>query len=103
MLVPQGVVNGRIGRVKTEASQDDVPLDPALAAILKSWKGNKTGGLVFPPPITGRCFYAGIIQRQILRPKGEKIGVVELGWQTFRHTYLSLLDETGAPVESSRS
>jgi integrase len=72
MLVQQGVVNGRIGRVKTEASQDDVPLDPAFASVLHDWKGSKTEGLVFPSPLTGRPFYAGIIQRQILRPKGAR-------------------------------
>jgi integrase len=98
MLVQQGVVNGRIGRVKTEASHDEVPLDPAFAAVLKDWKGNRTAGLVFPSHVTGGCYYAGIIQRQILKRKGEKIGVAGLGWHTFRHTYLSLLDETGAPI-----
>ena len=98
MLVQQGVVNGRVGRVKTEASQDEVPLDPGFAAVLEDWKGNRTAGLVFPSHITGGCYYAGIIQRQILKPKGEQIGVVGLGWHTFRHTYRSLLDETGAPI-----
>jgi integrase len=63
MLVQQGVVNGRIGRVKTEASQDEVPLDPAFAAVLLDLKGQKFEGLVFPSPLTGRPFYAGIIQR----------------------------------------
>src|ERR1700739_2772245 len=41
---------------------------------------------------------SGIIQRQILKPKGESIGIDGLGWHTFRHTYRSLLDETGAPI-----
>lgn len=98
MLVQQGVVNGRIGKVKTEASQDEVPLDPAFAAVLEDWKGNRSSGLVFPSHVTGGCYYAGILQRQILRPKGEQIGVMGLGWHTFRHTYRSLLDETGAPI-----
>lgn len=44
--------------------------------------------------MTGDCYYAGIIQRQILKPKGERIGIDGLGW----HTYRSLLDETGAPI-----
>jgi integrase len=39
-----------------------------------------------------------MIQRQILKPKGESIGIADLGWHTFRHTYRSLLDETGAPI-----
>jgi len=98
MLVQQGVVNGRIGKVKTEASHDEVPLDPAFAEVLKKQKGDKTEGLVFPSPVTGGCYYSGIIQRQILKPKGEEVGIAGLGWHTFRHTYRSLLDETGAPI-----
>lgn len=98
MLVQQGVVNGRIGKLKTEASGDEVPLDPAFAEVLKQRKGDKTDGLVFASPVTGGCYYAGMIQRQILRPKGEEIGIARLGWHTFRHTYRSLLDETGAPI-----
>jgi integrase len=98
MLIQQGVVNGRIGRVKTEASQDEVPLDSAFTAILKEWKGSKTEGLVFPSPLTGRPMYAGILQRNVLKPKGAEVGIANLGWHTFRHTYRSLLDETGAPI-----
>jgi len=99
LLIQQGVVNGRIGRVKTEASQDEVPLDPAFAGVLRTWKGNREdGGLVFPSPVTGRPYYAGVIQQHILKPRGEEIGVPGLGWHTFRHTYRGLLDETGAPI-----
>ena len=98
MLVQQGVVNGRIGRVKTEASQDEVPLDPVFAETLRKLKGDRKTGLVFCSPVTGSCYYSGIIQRQILRPKGEEIGVLGLGWHSFRHSYRSLLDETGAPT-----
>ena len=98
MMVQQGVVNGRIGKVKTEASRDEVPLDPAFAKVLLDWKGDRSEGLVFPSHVTGGCYHAGMIQRQILKPKGESIGVSDLGWHTFRHTYRSLLDETGAPI-----
>ncbi|MFZ0745121.1 MAG: site-specific integrase [Terracidiphilus sp.] len=99
MLVQQGVVNGRIGKVKTEASQDEVPMDPTFAQVLLNQKGKeRSQGLVFQSPITGGCYYSGIIQRKILKPKGEEIGIVGLGWHTFRHTYRSLLDETGAPI-----
>jgi len=98
LLVQKGVVNGRVGNVKTRASKDQVPPDPAFAEILLRHKGDATEGLVFMSPVTGRCYYAGIIQRQILKPKGESVGIVGLGWHTFRHTYRSLLDETGAPI-----
>jgi integrase len=98
MMVQQGVVNGRIGKVKTEASHDEVPLDPEFSEILLAWKGDRSEGLVFPSPVTGGCYYSGIIQRRILKLKGDEIGILGLGWHTFRHTYRSLLDETGAPM-----
>ena len=98
MMVQQGVVNGRIGKVKTEASCDEVPLDPAFADVLLIWKGDRSEGLVFPSHVTGGCYHAGMIQRQVLKPKGVTIGVSDLGWHTFRHTYRTLLDETGAPI-----
>jgi integrase len=98
MLVQQGVVNGRIGKVKTEASNDYIPLDPEFAQILRGWKGDRASGLVFPSHITGRCYHASVIQRQILKPAGEKVGLSGIGWHVFRHTYRSFLDETGAPI-----
>jgi integrase len=39
-----------------------------------------------------------MIQQQILKPAGEKIGIPNVGWHVFRHTYRSFLDETGAPI-----
>ena len=99
MFVQQGVVNGRIGKVKTEASQDEVPMDPAFAEVLLKRRGEgHSQGLVFQSPVTGGCYYSGIIQRKILKPAGDEIGIAGLGWHTFRHTYRSLLDETGAPI-----
>jgi integrase len=98
MLIQQGVVNGRIGKVKTEASNDYIPLDPEFAQVLLDLKGAKTSGLVFPSHVTGGCYYAGVIQQQILKHAGEKIGLPGIGWHVFRHTYRSLLDETGAPI-----
>ncbi len=39
-----------------------------------------------------------MIQQQILKPAGEKIGFPGIGWHTFTNTYRSFLDETGAPI-----
>jgi integrase len=98
MLVAQAVVNGRIGPTKTETSKDEVPLDGDLAAILLEWqaKEGRSTGLVFPSPLTGGCYHAGMIQKLHLKPAGERIGIQGLGWHAFRHSYRGLLDETGA-------
>jgi integrase len=97
MLVEQAVVNGRIGPTKTETSKDDVPLDGDLAAILLKWqeKQGRSTGLVFPSPLTGGCYHAGMLQKLYLKPAGERIGIKGLGWHAFRHSYRGLLDETG--------
>ncbi|HWR35032.1 MAG TPA: site-specific integrase [Clostridia bacterium] len=95
------VVNGRVGRVKTEYSEDELPLDPEFAAVLLNWKSRcpkSPGDWVFPSPFTDRCYHAGPIQQDYIRPAGKKAGGVSVGWHTFRHTYRTWLDATGAPV-----
>jgi integrase len=100
MLVSQGAVSGRIGPCKTEDSVDEVPLHSDLAKVLRDWRANcgVSVGLVFPSSRTGGCQHAGQIQQNHFRLAGLKIGMEGLGWHTFRHTYRSLLDETGAPI-----
>lgn len=98
LLVQHGAVNGRVGDVKTEASNDYVPLDPAFASLLLELKGGKTSGLLFPSHRTGGCYFASEIQKDVLKPAGKKIGIASLGWHALRHTYRTLLDETGAPI-----
>jgi integrase len=101
MQVRVKVVNGRIGRVKTECSEDDLPLAPDFAAALKAWETQcpvSVGDWVFPSPITDRCYHAGPIQQDYIRPAGEKLGLEGVGWHSFRHTYRSWLDATGAPI-----
>ncbi|MGA7155307.1 MAG: site-specific integrase [Acidobacteriaceae bacterium] len=146
--VVRAVTHGRVKDVKTEYSEDELPLDPDFASILLNWKlqserkaqnEGKThpGGLklLFPSPSTGRQFHAAPIQQDYIRPAGwclvacPKCGAAPgvwcvsdgltpngkrlpihkerreaagkykgVGWHTFRHTYRSWLDDTGAPV-----
>ena len=39
-----------------------------------------------------------MIQKQRLKPAAGRLGLQGMGWHCFRHTYRSLLEETGAPV-----
>jgi len=101
MMVKVKSVNGRIGRLKTECSEDELPLDPDFATELLNWKARcrpTAGDWVFPSPVTDRCFHAGPIQQDYIRPAVERLGLPGGGWHTFRHTYRSWLDDTGAPV-----
>jgi integrase len=151
MKVVRAVVHGRVETVKTEYSEDELPLDPDFAAILLDWKREceekvrkaldegttPLSGLdlVFTSPATGRHFHTAPVQQDYIRPAGcclvecPKCGAGEgvwcltdgptpngkhpllheerwkaagkygsVGWHTFRHTYRSWLDDTGAPV-----
>lgn len=101
MLVKVKAVNGRVSRVKTECSEDELPPDPGFAMVLLDWKAKSrttAGDWVFPSPITDRCYHASPIQQDYIRPAGEKIGLVGVGWHTFRHTYRAWLDAVGAPI-----
>jgi integrase len=71
MKVKEGVVSGRIGPLKTEYSDDELPLDPDFATILLKIKLKSNGsGLLFPSPVTGRSYHASPIQQDYIRRAG---------------------------------
>ncbi len=99
--VSRAVVRGIVDTVKTEYSEDDLPLDAEFAAALLEWQKEcpaSVDGWVFPSPITGRPYDPGNIQQKVIRKAGDGLGISNLGWHTFRHTYRSLLGAVGAPV-----
>ena len=139
LLVQRSFVSGRVDDVKTEYSQDYVPLHPSLTKIVLVWSKQAVPteeGWVFANPMTNRPYHPTEIQKRYLRPSGccivqcptcgSRPGVWcwqdgptangkrvliheerklaagrlgEIGWHTFRHTYRSWLDETGAPMK----
>ena len=102
LQVVRGAVHGRVSRVKTEYSEDELPLDTAFAELILDWKGRcpkSEGNWVFPNPNTGEVFHASPIQQDYIRAAGRKAKLPkDIGWHTFRHTYRSFLDDAGAPV-----
>jgi hypothetical protein len=92
-----------VDEVKTEYSEDDLPLDPDLGTVLLNWKRKcpqSEEGWVFPSPVTGRCYHASPIQQDYIRPAGRKLELGDIGWHTFRHTYRSWLDLVGTTIWS---
>jgi integrase len=59
LLVQRSFVNGRVDDVKTEYSQDYVPLHPSLTEIVLKWSTHAVPteeGWVFANPITNRPY-----------------------------------------------
>ncbi len=102
LLIQRSVVHGRIGDVKTEYSRDSVPLDAAVVEALMLHKERSFStleGWLFANPATGRPYHQEEIQKTHIRKAGVAAGIGgDIGWHTFRHSYRSWLDETGAPL-----
>jgi integrase len=104
LLVRRAVVASHVDQVKTRYSKKNLPLDPGLADILLSWhrqtRYSSQEDWVFASPfMDGRLPYRSWgIQQRHLRPGGIKAGLGPIGWHDLRHTYRTLLDETGAPI-----
>ncbi len=102
LLIERSVVHGRVGDVKTEYSRDRVPLDSAVVEALMLHKERSFStpeAWLFANPVTGRPYHQEEIQKKHIRKAGiaSEIGG-DIGWHTFRHSYRSWLDETGAPL-----
>jgi integrase len=101
ITVRRGVVNGHVDEVKSEYSEDLLPLYPDFAGILLDWKARcpvSPDGWIFPNPDTLKPYHASPIQQDYIRKAGRKLGLGNIGWHTFRHTYRTWLDATGAPM-----
>ena len=102
LLVQRSMVHGRVADVKTEYSKERVPLDAALVELLRQHQRGPFGsheGWVFANPVTGRPYHQDSIQQQHIRRAGREAGLGDgIGWHTFRHSYRSWLDDTGAPL-----
>src|SRR5262249_15633058 len=53
---------------------------------------------VFANIDTGRPFHASPLQQDHIRPAGKKLGIMGLGWHTFRHSYRTMIDDLGTPI-----
>jgi integrase len=101
IAVRRGVVHGRVDELKSEYSEDLLPLYPDFAGILLDWKARcpvSSDGWIFPNPDTLKPYHASPIQQDYIRKAGRKLGLGNIGWHTFRHTYRTWLDATGAPM-----
>lgn len=103
VLVQRSIVHGHVGESKTEYSRDYVPLDKRLAeAILEHRQRSyaTAEGWLFANPKTSRPYRPDQIQKKHLAKIAVRLGLGEgIGWHTFRHTYRTWLDETGASMK----
>ena len=99
--VSRSITGCHVAATKTEDSEDEIFLDSKIVALLLRWKDEcptTAEQWLFPNVDTGRPFHADSLRDDHLHPLGQVIGIVNLGWYAFRHTYRTLLDDLGTPV-----
>jgi integrase len=105
LLVRRGIVDTIVSDVKTAYSRAGMPLDPELAEVLLHWQRktefNKPDDWIFASPFkAGKMpWQPWRVQQRHIGPAAVRCGIGHIGWHTFRHTFRSLLDETGAPLK----
>jgi integrase len=106
LLVRRAIVDGVVDEVKTKYSRVGLPLDPALAEILWTWKGksvfNRDSDWVFASPHrNGEWPYSGWgVQQRRIAPAGRRAELGSgIGWHTFRHTFSCLLRANGEDIK----
>lgn len=103
LRVERAAVRGRVDDVKTRYSAKPVPIDPGLAEILLTWRRKSEfvadeDWIWASPEMAGEkpLFYTTLLK--VVKDAADKAELSDIGWHTFRHSYRSWLDETGAPI-----
>ena len=103
VTIRRGVVHGREGDAKTEASEKPLPLDPDLATeILKHKAGaayTQPRDFVFAGD-SGKPRWQEMVLAEHIKPAAERAEIQgKVGWHTLRHSYSTLLRSLGADVK----
>ena len=105
----RGVVRQHVGEMKTEASRKPVPMDAALADVLISWRKiapyNQDGDYIFASPDKkgAQPYWPTAGMEDHVRPAAQRAGIQkQIGWHTFRHTFGTLVNSTGADVATTQ-
>jgi integrase len=106
MEVTRSVVDGVIGKCKTETSRRPVPIDEVTTDELLAWKREtayaEPGDWIFASEkVQGKMPpWADTLLDRFLQPAAKRAGITKwVGFHTFRHTYSTLLKANGEDVK----
>ncbi len=106
LSVTRSIVNGVVGRCKTEASRKPVPLVASVAEDLWRWRQttpyNRLEDWIFASirAMGRRPLYPDMVLRRAVRPAAKRAGIERtIGWHMFRHTYATLLKANGEDLK----
>jgi integrase len=106
MDVTRSVVDGIVGKCKTETSRKPVPIDSFTAVELSAWKretcyAGPEDWVFASERVQGKMPpWADTLLDRFLQPAAKKAGITKwVGFHTFRHTYSTLLKANNEDVK----
>jgi integrase len=106
MEVTRSVVDGIVGKCKTETSQRPVPIDEFTTMELLAWRretayAEPEDWVFASEKVQGRMPpWADTLLDRFLQPAAKRAGITKwVGFHTFRHTYSTLLKANGEDVK----
>jgi integrase len=94
-------VRQHVGKTKTEASKNIIPVDEHLLADLRAWRSEtpyaENGDYIFASPkMKGKQpLWLDTVIKKTIKPAAAKAGIRLKGWHTLRHSYSTLLKANG--------
>ena len=92
LSIGQVFTHGQVQDVpKTDASGNEIPVHPKLCKALQTWhtKQKHDHAWVFASAKTGSPYSDATILNNYIKPAALKLGIMGVGWHTFRHSYKS--------------
>ena len=77
VLIQRSAVGKRLNKLKTEYSQDEVPIERGFVLELRKWQAlclDSEAHWLFPSPVTGRPYHADSIRTNYLVPTRSPVG-----------------------------
>jgi len=106
MDVTRSVVDGIVGKCKTETSRRPVPIDEFTTAELLAWRretayAEPEDWIFASEKVQGRMPpWSDTLLDRFLQPAAKRAGITKwVGFHTFRHTYSTLLKANGEDVK----
>jgi len=105
MNICRSYVGKTVDDTKTPESEQELSMHKDLRLVLDAWKEEQdpVNGWLFGNITTGRPFWRDSLQVDHLRPAGKKVGIPNLGWHDFRHTYRAMMRELKISLEEQKT
>jgi integrase len=107
--IRRSLVDQVAGNLKTEGSNRPLPMSPELARALDAWQlvtpYAKQSDWVFASPATrgAQPIWGNTLMVKYIQPAAVDAEIVKrIGWHTFRRTFATLLQSTGATVKTTQ-